>query len=106
MASDRVANVHLMATSARLTTELVAMNKKLVVSLHTKRASHSIRRWRDRSSCVRKAGTGPPSIVETAGGVNLDPPNHYCWTCGPGCRHNSAKFPKLAADHIYTTTKM
>ena len=59
------------------------------------------------------AGATTPTIVPTtsAGSATrtdnqyLEPPLHYCWKCGPRCRHNSAKCPAPTTGHIYTATK-
>ena len=36
---------------------------------------------------------------------DLEPPIHYCWTCGPGCRHDIGKCPAPATGHVYTANK-
>ena len=115
-ASNRAAIAQLTATSERLTAEIVIVNAKLVTALHPQRASwggcggQSRGRGRGRG---RGASTTAPTIVPPTGAVlatrtnnqDLEPPIHYCWTCGPGCRQNSAKCPAPATGHVYTATK-
>ena len=100
-ASDHEAIAQLTATVARLTTDLATVNKKLVVSLQAKRAIRGSRGGRNkatrgrgdgaRARAATKSGSGDSILVEMAGGADLDLTIHYCWTCGPGCRHNSDK---------------
>ena len=96
-ASDRAAITQLTATFTRLMSELATVNKKLVSVLQASRISHGSRVGRDkttrrrearagvgaRSGATTRTGTGPPTLTETAVGVDLDPLIHYCWTCGP-----------------------
>ena len=101
-------------------TELAMVKAKLVVALPKNRASRGgcgesnrTNRGRgSRSGLGAGTGTGSGSPARTGAGApstakekDLEPPIHYCWTCGPGCRHNSAKCPALSAGHIYTATK-
>ena len=116
-ASDRAAIVQLTAIVTRLTTDLAMVKKKLFVSLQAKRASRgsrggrnkTTRRWRSgsgtgaRACSTERTRAGAPTLAEAS--VDLKPLIHYCWTCGPGCRHNSANCPKPAAGHIYMATK-
>ena len=118
-ASDRAAITQLTATFTRLMSEIATVNKKLVSVLQASRISHGSRVGRDkttrrrearagvgaRSGATTRTGTGPPTLTETAVGVDLDPLIHYCWTCGPGCRHNSSKCIKLAVGNINSATK-
>ena len=118
--SDRDAIAQLTATTARLTTELLTVNTNFIVALQTNRVRRSGRGRRDRttrgggSGSGEGAGTGTGSGAQERTGASaptiteerdLEPPIHYCWTCGPGCRHNSAKCPVTAAGHIYKDTK-
>ena len=77
-ASDRVAIVQLMATTARLTTEISTVNENLVVVLQTKRAICGIRGGRDRAVCRARYGSGSPTPKGTAGVVDLDLTIQYC----------------------------
>ena len=107
----------LTATIMSPTMELATVNKNFVVALQKKRAihmSHGGRNTSDlgcrsgsgsRSGARYGAGNGSPTPTGMVGVLELDPPTHYCWTCGPGCRHNSAKFLKPVAGNIYTSTK-
>ena len=117
-AIDRAAIAQLTATVARIMAELATVNVKLIVTLQKKRAIRGGHGGRDRTSRGQGSGSGygtgtrvsapartGASAPTMAEGKDLDPPIHYCWTCGPGCRHNSAKCPVLAAGHIYTFTK-
>ena len=105
--SDCAAIEQLMFMVKRLMAELVTVNAKLVTALHIKRDSQGGRGGRDRG---RGRGAGDPAqigAVATTGDEEQDPepPIHYCWTCGTGCRHNSAKCPAPSTGHIYTATK-
>ena len=119
-ASYRAAIAQLMATVARLATELATVNTKLVVNLQTNRASQGghrgrgriIRRRGSRTGSTSSTGTGSSAPeITNAGAPNmaeekyLEPLIYYCWTCGPGCRHNSAKCPAPETGHIYKSTK-
>ena len=113
-ASDRAAITQLMATVERLMAELFTVNTKLVTALQPQRAS-----WSDRVGQSRGRGAGAgacatkPTHVPPTGKISatrtdnqdLEPPIYYCWTCGPGCRHNSAKCPAPSTGHVYTATK-
>ena len=106
-ASDCAAISQLTSTVKILTAELVIVNSKLVTSLHTQCASRGGRGRRGRG---HRAGAGDPAqtrvvVASRAKEQYLDPPIRYCWTCGPRCRHNSAKCPALETVHIYTATK-
>ena len=88
----------LTVTIARLTKNIAAMNKKLVVSLHAKCASRVSRGGCDRVTrrcrtifgygaevgAVAVAGVGAGARArshtpaEMAGGMDLEPPIHYC----------------------------
>ena len=110
--SDCAAIAQLTTTVERLTAELVTVNTKLVAALQTQRASRGGNRGRSRG---RGAGavTSTPNLGQSTGAVlatgnnnqDLEPPIHYCWTCGPGCRHNSVKCPTPATGHVYMATK-
>ena len=119
-ASDRDAIAQLTATVARLTTEIATLNVKLVVDLQKNRVSWGGRGGRNitirvqgaRAGAVACTGTGAGAPARTGASAPtmddtkyLEPKIYYCWTCGPGCRHNSAKCPLPAAGHIYTVTK-
>ena len=119
-ASDRTSISQLTANVARLTTVLVTVNKKISVTLQAQRAIWGIRGGHNRTTRGRGAGSGAGAatgagscaiartgaVVPTlAEAKDLEPPIHYCWICGPGCRHNSAKYTNPAASHIYTATK-
>ena len=119
-ASDCVAISQLTSTVGRLTAELATVNAKLVIALQKNRDSQCGQRGRDRTNHEKGSGSGVGSGTGTGAGSpertgasaptmaekkDLEPPIHYCWTCGPGCRHNSAKCPVPAAGNIYTTTK-
>ena len=112
-ASDRKAIAQLTSTAMVLTMEIATVNENLVVTLQAKCASRSIQVGSNKSARRRGVGAGAaaktragsPALSETAGGVNLELPIHYCWTCGPGCMHNSSKYPKPTARKIYTDTK-
>ena len=123
-ASDCTDIAQLTATVERLTAELVTVNTKLVAALQTQRASQggngkqSRRRGRGRrASAGAGAGAGAGATTPTHGpptGVgattrtdkqDLEPPIHYCWACGPGFRHNSAKCSTLETGHVYMATK-
>ena len=106
-ASDCTAITQLTSTVERLTTKLVTVNAKLVTALQTKSTSQGGRGGRGRG---RGRGAGAPAQTGAAAATgakeeDLEPPIHYCWTCGPGCRHNSAKCPAPLTGHIYTATK-
>ena len=57
LASDRVAIAKIMAIVARLMTELVMVNAKLVVALQTNCASRGGREGRDRNTSGQGAGS-------------------------------------------------
>ena len=81
------------------------MNAKLVTALQTKCASQGGCGGRSRG---RGAGSPAQTGDVAATGAKdqyLEPPIHYFWTCGPGCRHNSAKCPDPSTGHIYAATK-
>ena len=90
------------------------MNTKLVAALHTKRASQGGHGGQSRG-CRASAGAGATTPTRgtptgTTAAIrtykqDLEPPIHYCLTCVPGCRHNSAKCPAPATSHVYTSTK-
>ena len=100
-----------MSTVERLTVELVTVNAKLVTALQKQRASQGGRRGRGCGRGRRRGRrAGAPAqtgaVAATRDEENdLEPPIHYCWTCSPGCRHNSAKCPAPSTFHIYTATK-
>ena len=99
------------------------VNKKLIVALQVKCASRGSHKGRNRdargwasgavvgagsiygAASAARTGAGYPTLVDTKGGVDPEPPIHYYWTWGPGCRHTSVKCPKPEASHIYTVTK-
>ena len=127
-ASDRADIAQLTVTVARLTTDLAMVNAKLVIALQKDLASRSGRGERNitsrgigagagsraracpgagsgtgtRTGAPERTGASAPTMDESK---ELEPPIHYCWTCGPGCRHNSDKCPSPAAGNIYTDTK-
>ena len=106
-ASDRAGIAQLTATVKRLMSELVTVNANLVTSLQPQRASRGGRGGRSRGR-GRGSGTTTPNGAVSATRTNdqdLEPPIHYCCTCGPGCRHNSTKCPAPATGHVYTDTK-
>ena len=83
------------------------MNVKLVTDLQKKRASQG-----GSGGCGRghRRGAGAPAqtVAVAATGAkeqDLEPPIYYCWTYGPGFRHNSAKCPTPSNRHIYTATR-
>ena len=103
-ASDCAAIAQLTTTVERLTAELVTVNTKLVAALQTQRASRvgnggqSWGRGRGASAGAGAGATTPTHVPPTGVGTStrtekqdLEPPIHYCWTCVPECRHNSAK---------------
>ena len=105
-ASDRAAIAQLTTTVERLTSDLVTVNTKLVTSLQTQRAIQGGCGGRGRR-LGRGTGTATHTGTVLATGTDdqdLEPPIHYCWTCGPGCRHNSAKCPAPATGHVYMAT--
>ena len=117
-ARDRAAISQLTATVERLAAELVTVNTKLVAELQNQRASRDGNGGRSRGlGCRASAGAGagattpthgPPTGAGTATRTKKqdpEPPIHYCWTCVPGCRHNSVKCPAPAAGHVYISTK-
>ena len=119
-AIDRATIAQLTATVTRITTEIATVNAKLVIALQEKRARRGGRRGCNRTSRGLGSGTGERAgtgigagaLVRTGAGAPtmddekyLDPPIHYCWTCGPGCRHTSTKCPAPATGHLYTATK-
>ena len=119
-ASDSATIAQLTVTVARLMTEIVMVNVNLVVALQTNRAIRGGREGRDRTSRGRGSGSGAGSGTGTGSGApeitgasmptisevkDLEPPIYYRWTCGPGCRYNSAKCTVPADGHIYTATK-
>ena len=112
----RVAVAQITATVERLAADLVTVNTKLVAALQTQQASRGGNGGRIQGRGRRSsAGTGatipthgPPTGAGTSTKTekqDLEPPIHYCWTCGPGCMDNSAKCPAPATGHVYTTTK-
>ena len=110
MASDSAAISQLAATMERLTAELITVNTKLVAALQPQQSSQGGRggQSRGRRDGATTPTLGPPTsavLTTRTNNQDLEPPIHYCWTCGPGCRHNSAKCPAYATVHIYTATK-
>ena len=106
-ASDHAAIAQLTARVERLTEELVTVNAKLVTSLQPQHASQG-----GRGGPGRGRGRGAGTTTQTGAVLDtrtndqyLESPIHYCWMCGPGCRHNSAKCPAPATGHVYTATK-
>ena len=113
-ASNRAAIAQLTSTVERLTAELVTVKTKLVAALQTQRASRgghggkSRGHGRGRGASATTPTLGPPTGAGAATRTekqDLEPPIHYCWTCVPGFRHNSAKCPAPATGHVYTATK-
>ena len=119
-ASDSADIAQLTSTVTRLTTELTTVNKKLVITLKEKRARQDSRRGRNINTCKRGDGSGAEDLTGSGAGAaartgasaptiaeakDPEPPIHYCWMCGPGCRQNSAKRPNPLANHIYMTTR-
>ena len=105
--SDKAAIAHIASTVERLTAELVTVNANIVTALQTQRASQG-----EREGCGRGRGSGTGSPAQTSAVAatrseeqDLEPLIHYCWTCSPGCRHNSSKCPAPSTGHIYTVTK-
>ena len=110
-ASNRAAIAQLTATVESLTAELVTVNTKLAVELQTQQASWDGNGGRSQV-CGRgaSAGAGAGATTPTHGPPNgagtatrtkkqdLEPPIHYCWTCGPGYSHNSVNCP--ATGHV------
>ena len=83
-ASDRADITQLTSTVERLTAELVTVNANLVTVPQTQRANQGGRVGRGRGR-----GAGAPAqtgavAVTRAEEQDLEPPIHYCWTCGPG----------------------
>ena len=101
--SDRAAIAQLTSAVERLTVELVTVNTKLATALQTQRASRGGHGGRVRGAGA-PAQTGAVAATRTKE-QDLDPPIHYCWKFGHGCRHNSAKCPAPETGHIYTATK-
>ena len=117
-AINRAAIAQLTATVERLTSELVTVNTKLVAALKTQQSSRggnvgrSWGRGRGASAVAGASSTtpthGPPTGAGTATRTekqDLEPPIHYCWTCVPGCRQNSAKCHSPTNVHIYMATR-
>ena len=106
-ASNCAAIAQLTATVERLTAEIITVNTRLVTALHPQRASRGGRGGQSRGR-GRGAGTTTPTGAVSASRTDnqdLEPPIHYCWMYGPGCRHNSAKCPAPATGHVYMATK-
>ena len=98
-ASERAAIAQLTDTVARL-------------ALETNHSSRSSRGGRGRNNRGQGKGNGAVAPARTGAGAptmaeenDLETPIHYCWTCGPGFRHNSAKCPAPSTGHIYMATK-
>ena len=111
-ASDCATISQLTAMVERLTEELVTVNTKLVAALQNQQASRGGNGGRSRRRGSGAGATtpthGPPTGAGTATRTkkkDLEPPIHYCWTCGPGYRHNGAKCSAPATGHVYTATK-
>ena len=107
MASNRSAISQLKATVESVTAEFVTVNANIVAALQPQRAI--------RGGCggrIRGRGCGAsnttPTIMTPTGAISAtrtdnqdpQPPIHYCWTCGPGCRHNSANCPGPMTGHV------
>ena len=102
-ASNRAAISQLTAMVKRLRAELVTMSAEFVTALQPQRASRGGRGGRGR-----RTGTTTQPIAVSATRTDdhdLEPPIHYCCTCGPRYRHSSAKCPVPATGHKYTATK-
>ena len=106
-ASDCVDIAQLTSTVERLTANLVTVNAKLVTALQPQRASRGGRGGRSRRRGRGSGATTPTGAVSAikTNDQDLEPPIHYCWTCVPGYRDNSAKCPAPATGHVYTATK-
>ena len=114
---DHSAIAHITATVASLMTEFATVNVKLVVVFQTNRTSRGGHGARDRTGCGHisgagagaSTGTGASTLARTGASApsmakekDMEPPIRYCWTCGPGCRHNSAKCPVPSTGHTAT----
>ena len=91
MASERASIAKLTATISRLTTELAMVNKNPIVDLRTICAICRSRGGHSRADRGHKYGDGTPTLADTEGIVGMEPPIHYFWTYGHGCRHNFDK---------------
>ena len=97
-ASDRAAIAQLAATVERITAELITVN--------TADAGADVDA--DVDTDTTTPTLGPPTGTRAATMTNkqdLEPPIYYCWTWGPGCKHNSAKSPASVTGHVYTAAK-
>ena len=92
-ASDRVLVVALTATNSTLTADFTATHPQLLIALQ----DISKLQVTVANLCKQLGAAG----IKSSGGYH----NHYCWTWGNRCNHNSRKCPTTATGHHKDATR-
>ena len=93
-ASDRNTVATLASTKAKVTSELSAVNSKLVVALHDITCLTNVVSKLQLTKAGKDGQPGRGTAIKMAVG-----PIHYCWTHGYSCLHPSHLCPSPTSNH-------